>query len=99
MAATYFTASELNNLDNEIFHCINQIKGWKKVSNIVNIYKQIININDFKVISRNYLLARLANLSNEQKIEMKRFNNFSSYSVNEELIDLKTVKTMHYSPP
>ena len=99
MATTYLTASELNNLENEIFHCINQIKVWKKVISIDNIYKQIININDFKEISKNYLLARLANLSNEQKIKMKRFNNFTSYSVNEELIDLQTVKTMHCSPP
>ena len=99
MATTYLTASELNNLENKIFYCINQIKVWKKVISIDNIYKQIININDFKEISKNYLLARLANLSNEQKIKMKRFNNFTSYSVNEELIDLQTVKTMHCSPP
>ena len=71
MATSYLTSNELNNLDNEIFHCINQLKAWKKDSNIDNIYKQIIKTNKFKEISKNYLLARLATLSNEQKIKIK----------------------------
>ena len=75
-------SNELNNLDNEIFHCINQLKVWKKGSNIDNIYKQIIKINDFKEISKDCLLATLATLSNEQKIKIKHFNNSASYSVN-----------------
>ena len=54
-------------------------------------------MNDFKEISKDYLLARLITLSNEQKIKIKLFSNFASYSVNEELIDLKTVKTIQYS--
>ena len=41
----------------------------------------------------------MATLSNEQKIKIKFLNNSASYSVNEELIDLQTVKTMQYSPP
>ena len=44
--------NELNNLDNETFHCTNQLKVWKKGSNTGNIYKQIIKINDFKEISK-----------------------------------------------
>ena len=92
MATSYLTSNELNNLDNEIFLCINRLKVWKKGSNIDNIYKQIIKINDFTKISKDYLLARLATLSNEQKIKIKLLNNSASYSVNEELIDLQTVK-------
>ena len=69
-------------------------KFGKKGSNINNIYKQIIKINDIKEISKNYLLARLATLTNEQKIKIKLFNNSASYSVNEELINLKTVNSM-----
>ena len=69
-------------------------KSGKKGSNINNIYKQIIKINDIKEISKNYLLARLATLTNEQKIKIKLFNNSASYSVNEELINLKTVNSM-----
>ena len=42
MATSYLMLNELNNLDNEIFHCINQLKVWKKGRNIDNIYKQII---------------------------------------------------------
>ena len=42
MAASYLTSNELNNLDNEIFHFVNQLKDRKKGSNIDNIYKQII---------------------------------------------------------
>ena len=99
MATSYLTSNELNNLDNEIFLCINRLKVWKKGSNIDNRYKQIIKINDFTEISKDYLLARLATLSNEQKIKIKLLNNSASYSVNEELIDLQTVKTMQYSPP
>ena len=41
-------SNELNNIDNEIFHCINQLKFWKRGSNIDNIPKQIIKINDLK---------------------------------------------------
>ena len=59
MATSYLTSNELNNLGNEIFHCINQLKVWKKGSNIDNIHKQIIKINDFIEISKDYLLARL----------------------------------------
>ena len=42
---------------------------------------------------------RLATLANEQKIKIKLFDDSASYSVNEESIDLQTVKTMQYSPP
>ena len=65
MATSYLTLNELNNLVNEMFHCIDQLKFWKKDSNIDNIIKQIIKINDFKEISKDYLLARLATLLNE----------------------------------
>ena len=99
MATSYLTLNELNHLDNEIFRCIDQLQVWKKGSNINNIYKQIIKINDIKEISKNYLLARLATLTNEQKIKIKLFNNSAFYSVNEELINLKTINSMWYSPP
>ena len=65
MVTSYLTSNELNNFDNEIFHCINQLKVWKKDRNIDNIYKQTIKTNDFKGISKDYLLTRLATLSNE----------------------------------
>ena len=61
------------------------LKSEKKGSNIDNIYKQIININDFKEISNDYLLARSATLSNEQKIKIKLFNDSTFYSVIEDL--------------
>ena len=99
MATSYLTSNEFNNLDNEVFLCINQLKVWKKGSDIDNIYKQIIKINDFKEISKDYLLARLPSFLNEQKIKVKLFNNSASYSVNEELIDLQIVNSMQYSPP
>ena len=83
----------------EYFILLNELKVWKKGSNIDNTYKQIIKINDFKEISEDYLLAGLATLSNEQNIKVKLFNNSTSYSINEELIDLQTVNSMHYSPP
>ena len=65
MATSYLTSNELNNLDNEIFLCINQLKVWKKGSNIDNIYKQVIKINNIREISKDYLLVRLPTLSNE----------------------------------
>ena len=99
MATSYLTSNELNNLDNEIFLCINGLKVWKTGSNIDNIYKQIMKINNFKEFCKDYLLARLATLSNEQKIKIKLLNNFASYLVNEELTDLQTVKTMQYYSP
>ena len=82
------------------------LKSGKKAAILIKhiyiyiyIYKRIIKVNDFKEISKYYFLARLATLPNEQKIKIKLFNNSASYSVNEELIDLQTVKTMQYSPP
>ena len=99
MATSYLTSNELNNLDNEIFLRVNQLKFWKKSSNIDNIHKQIIKINNINEVSKDYLLARLATLSNEQKIKIKLFNNSASYSVNEDLIDLQTVNSMQHSPP
>ena len=65
MATPTLRSNELNNLENEIVHCINQLKAWKKGSNIDSIYKQIIKIIGFKEISKDYLLARFAALSNE----------------------------------
>ena len=62
MATSNLMSNELNNLDSEIFHCINQLKVWKKDSNIDKKHKQVIKINDFKEISKDYLLARLATL-------------------------------------
>ena len=77
------------------------LKSGKKAAILIKhiyiyiyIYKRIIKVNDFKEISKYYFLARLATLPNEQKIKIKLFNNSASYSVNEELIDLQTVKTM-----
>ena len=87
-------SSELNNLDNEIFLCINQLKVWKKGSNIDNIHKEIMKVNDFNEVSKDYLLARLTTFSNEQKTKIKLFNNSASYSVNEDLIDLQTVNAV-----
>ena len=78
----------MNNLDNEIILCINQLKVWKKGTNIDNICKQIIKINDLSEISKDYVLARLPTLSNEQKIK-----------INEELIELQTANLMKYSTP
>ena len=37
MATSYLTSNELNNLDNEICHSINQLKVWKKAA-ISKIY-------------------------------------------------------------
>lgn len=59
--------NELNDLDNETFHCTNQLKVWKKGSNTGNIYKQIIKINDFKEISKDYLLAKIGNFIERTK--------------------------------
>ena len=54
-------------------------------------YKQIIKTDDFKQISKDYLLARWTTLSNKQriKIKIKLLNKSASYLVNEELIDYK----------
>ena len=47
MTTSYLTSNDLNNLDNEIFHCINHLKVWKKGSNIDKIYIYIyIYINE-----------------------------------------------------
>ena len=51
-----------------------------------------------KLFSRAFNISfRHTALLNEQKIKL--INNSASYSVNEDLIDVKTVKSMQYSPP
>ena len=45
------------------------------------------------------IFQRLATLSNERRIKIKFFHNSTSYSVNEESIDLQTVSSMQNSPP
>ena len=78
MATSYLTSNELNNVDNEIFHCINQLKVWEKGCNIDNIYKQIININNFKEISKDYLQARLTLLCVTSLLRVSRHTTCSS---------------------
>ena len=63
MAISYLTSNGLDNRDNEISHCINQPKALKKGSNIDQIYKQIIKINDFKEIYKDYFLAGFCRFS------------------------------------
>ena len=36
-ARSYLTLNKVSNLDNEIFHCIYQLKFWKKGNNIDNV--------------------------------------------------------------
>ena len=43
MATSYLTSNELNNLDNEIFHCINQIKIGRKGCNTDVICSKLKN--------------------------------------------------------
>ena len=59
----------------------------------------MIKIKKKNQISKDYLVARLATLSNIQKLKIKLLNNSTCYLVNEELIDLQTVSSMKYSPP
>ena len=82
-----------------IYKQIIKINIYKQIIKI-NINKQIIKINDFNETSKDYLLVRLATFSNKQKIKIKikLFNNSTSYSLNEEVIDLQTVNSMQYSP-
>ena len=47
MATSYLTWNKLNNLDDEIFHCINQLKVYKKRNNIDSIYEQLLYINKY----------------------------------------------------
>ena len=46
MATSYLTWNKLNNLDDEIFHCIN-LKVYKKRNNIDSIYEQLLYINKY----------------------------------------------------
>ena len=83
MATAQLMFRELSNLDRGIFHIINQLKFLKKGSNIDNIYKNVIKINNFQEISKDPFPVRLENLSNEEKNEINLFCNSTSYSVDE----------------
>ena len=63
MAASYLTSNKLNNLDNETYLCINQLKVWKKGSNIDNInklYKSMTLMKSPKtIVQRDWQICRM----------------------------------------
>ena len=61
MATAYFMLNELNNLQNKIFRCLNQLKCLKKISNIDKIYKDLIKINGFWEISKHLSCSNTGN--------------------------------------
>ena len=60
MATSYLMPNELNNLDNEIFHCTDQFKVWKKKSAISIIYTNKLLKSITKEISKKDFLANIA---------------------------------------
>ena len=81
------------------FFVLIDLKSGKKAAILIIYISKLYKLMTSWKSPKSHLLARLATLSNEQKIKIKLLNNSASYSVNEELIDLQTVKTMQYSPP
>ena len=63
MAASYLTSNKLNNLDNETYLCINQLKVSKKGSNIDNInklYKSMTLMKSPKtIVQRDWQICRM----------------------------------------
>ena len=51
--------NELNDLDNHTINVINQLKKWKKRTDVHAILKQIIKINECVDINKDFLAARL----------------------------------------
>ena len=75
--------NELNDLDNHVINVINQLKKWKKRTDVDAILNQIIKNNDCVDINKDFLAARLNYLLEHNVIVKKKYNNIESYSLNE----------------
>ena len=75
--------NELNDLDNHVINVINQLKKWKKRTDVDAILNQIIKNNDCVDINKDFLAAHLNYLLEHNVILKKKYNNIESYSLNE----------------
>ena len=59
------------------------MKKWKKRADVGKILNQIIKINDYVDINKEFLEARLNYLLEHKVIVTKKYNNTESYSLND----------------
>ena len=67
------SSNELNyfDFDPQIFNVITQLRNWKKRADIEAIHTQILKIDDFSDVSRDYSEIKTKTLSEEDKIKSK----------------------------
>ena len=90
---------EINYFKTQTFNAITQFKKWKKRSDIEVTHTQILKIDDFRDVSRDYLKIRIKTLFTENKIKNKISNDLDSYNVNEEKTDIELVDSRQCSLP
>lgn len=71
---------------------------WKKQADIKDTNTQILKIDNFRDVSREFLEIRNKTLSEEEKIKSKISKNVDSYYVNENKIDGELTDSMQCSP-
>lgn len=71
---------------------------WKKRADIKDTNTQILKIDNFRDVSREFLEIRNKILSEEEKIKSKISKNVDSYYVNENKIDGELTDSMQCSP-
>ena len=71
---------------------------WKKRADIKDTNTQILKIDNFRDVSREFLEIRNKTLSEEEKIKSKISKNVDSYYVNENKIDGELTDSMQCSP-
>ena len=86
-----------DNIDNQIFLNIFNIRKKNNRADLDSIYKEIVKSLDFEHLIKEFLDDRIHILINYGKIN-KINRNADSYYVNPELIDLETLNLSNFSP-
>ena len=87
-----------DNIDNQIFLNIFNIRKKNNRADLDSIYKEIVKSLDFEHVTKEFLDDRIHTLINDGKIINKINRNADSYYVNSELIDLETLNLSNFSP-
>ena len=86
-----------DNIDNQIFLNIFNIRKKNNRPDLDSIYKEIVKSLDFEHVTKEFLDDRIHILINYGKIN-KINRNADSYYINPELIDLETLNLSNFSP-
>ena len=87
-----------DNIDNQIFLNIFNIRKKNNRGDLDSIYKEILKSLDFEHVTKEFLGDRIHTLINDGKLINKFNRKANSYYLYSELIDLETLNSPNFSP-